>query len=92
MLVRWSFPRFRFDQLMNLAWKAMLPLGLVNLVMAAILVEYGPQIAAALEIRQSIAMALIGWGVAVASLVAITLLGPTRRETASGSLTLGRHV
>ena len=27
MLVRWSWPRFRFDQLMALAWKVMLPLG-----------------------------------------------------------------
>ena len=35
MLVRWSWPRFRFDQLMNLAWKVMLPLGLVNLVAVA---------------------------------------------------------
>ena len=37
MLVRWSWPRFRFDQLMSLAWKVMLPLGLVNLVVAAVL-------------------------------------------------------
>ncbi len=36
MLVRWSWPRFRFDQLMALAWKVMLPLGLVNLVAAAV--------------------------------------------------------
>ncbi len=36
MMVRWSWPRFRFDQLMNLAWKVMLPLGLVNLVAVAI--------------------------------------------------------
>ena len=35
MLVRWSWPRFRFDQLMALAWKVMLPLGLVNLVAVA---------------------------------------------------------
>jgi NADH-quinone oxidoreductase subunit H len=39
MLVRWSWPRFRFDQLMNLAWKVMLPLGLVNLVALAALYE-----------------------------------------------------
>jgi NADH-quinone oxidoreductase subunit H len=36
MLVRWSWPRFRFDQLMALAWKVMLPLGLVNFVAVAI--------------------------------------------------------
>jgi NADH-quinone oxidoreductase subunit H len=39
MMVRWSWPRFRFDQLMNLAWKIMLPWGLVNLVALAVLYE-----------------------------------------------------
>jgi NADH-quinone oxidoreductase subunit H len=43
MLVRWSWPRFRFDQLMALAWKVMLPLGLVNLVTVAVLVELRQQ-------------------------------------------------
>jgi NADH-quinone oxidoreductase subunit H len=46
MWVRWSWPRFRFDQLMNLAWKIMLPLGIVNFVAVAVLEEirhsYGP--------------------------------------------------
>lgn len=40
MWVRWSWPRFRFDQLMNFAWKIMLPLGLVNLVAVAAMYEY----------------------------------------------------
>ncbi len=39
MLVRWSWPRFRFDQLMNLAWKIMLPLGIFNFVAVAIIQE-----------------------------------------------------
>jgi len=43
MMIRWSWPRFRFDQLMSLAWKVMLPLGLVNLVAVACFIEYeGP--------------------------------------------------
>ena len=34
--VRWTVPSFRYDQVMRLGWKIMLPVGLLNLMVTAI--------------------------------------------------------
>jgi len=38
ILVRWTLPRFRWDQLLRFAWKFMLPLAIANLVLTAVAV------------------------------------------------------
>jgi NADH-quinone oxidoreductase subunit H len=40
-LIRWTIPRFRFDQLMGLAWKVLIPLALGNLVCVMVVQEFG---------------------------------------------------
>ena len=35
MWVRWMWPRFRYDQLMNLGWRRFIPLALANIILTA---------------------------------------------------------
>lgn len=36
MWVRWTIPRFRYDQLMNLGWKILIPLSILNLIITGV--------------------------------------------------------
>jgi NADH-quinone oxidoreductase subunit H len=41
MAIRWTLPRFRFDQLMKLAWEGMIPTALVMLLITAVFTYMG---------------------------------------------------
>jgi|tagenome__1003787_1003787.scaffolds.fasta_scaffold20929680_2 NADH-quinone oxidoreductase subunit H len=64
MLIRWTIPRFRFDQLMELTWKVFIPLSLANLVAVMVVRQFDWNPYSLLPI--SIALFLM-WGVFAAS-------------------------
>jgi NADH-quinone oxidoreductase subunit H len=77
MVVRWSWPRFRFDQLMTLAWKVMLPLGVVNLLATAIFQEVRYMLAPdADSMAWNLISVLFGMAVALAAWFVTAMLNP----------------
>ena len=40
MFVRWTLPRFRFDQLLKLGWTGLIPLALVNLIITGAVILF----------------------------------------------------
>lgn len=79
MLVRWSWPRFRYDQLMALAWKIMLPLGLVNFVVVAVLdqlrVVWGWE-----GMKGTLLVGALSWISCVAVLVVLAMMSPSMAD------------
>jgi NADH-quinone oxidoreductase subunit H len=77
MLVRWSWPRFRYDQLMSLAWKIMLPLGLVNFVAVAVMQEARHALGSKAEnLGWTLMVIVFSWGICIAAWLATAFFNP----------------
>ena len=40
MWIRWTIPRFRFDQLMHLGWKTLIPVAIINMLISAVVIAF----------------------------------------------------
>lgn len=63
LAIRWTLPRFRYDHLMRLGWRILLPASLLNILGTGLLIlaiqQAGPPLAGALAIAADLSMALV---------------------------------
>jgi NADH-quinone oxidoreductase subunit H len=78
LVIRWTFPRFRYDQIQSLGWKILLPAGLVNLFVSAAVVLIDPSLRL---------LALVGFAeIAFFVFLALTPTKQVRREEEAAAL------
>jgi NADH-quinone oxidoreductase subunit H len=92
LTIRWTLPRFRYDQLMRLGWRKLLPASLANLLVTGLAIltiqSAGPSVVQALAVASDLTQAFIALsGIAVAVIFVRFLLAPAehRRSIASTS-------
>ena len=78
LAIRWTFPRFRYDQIQNLGWKMLLPLALSNIFITGALILIDPSLRA---------LAVVGF-VEIGFILALIL---RRAEPAGGHATNDGH-
>jgi NADH-quinone oxidoreductase subunit H len=83
--IRWTLPRFRYDQVMRLGWRVLLPLSLGNILVTGILVlsiqSASDSLRNAVDVAADLSKAIIALGGIVAAVVLVRfLLSPPRHQ------------
>jgi len=84
VFVRWSLPRLRYDQLMKLGWRYILPASFANIVATGVVVlgldALGPSVARALSVAADVSQAIVALSVTVIAVrMFIGFFGQIRR-------------
>lgn len=75
LLIRWTLPRFRYDQVQRLGWQILLPIGIANLFVSGALILWDPSLRS---------LAIFGFVVLAAiAFLTVTLPAQVRREQAA---------
>jgi NADH-quinone oxidoreductase subunit H len=90
LTIRWTLPRFRYDQLMRLGWRVMLPLSLGNILLTGFVIlviqSASESLQGAFSVAAELTKALLVLGGLVGAVVAIRfLLSPPRHRQSVAS-------
>ena len=85
VFIRWTLPRFRYDQLMKLGWTKLLPLSLANILLTGLVLLAidggGPAVSKAIDFAADVTQALIALGMLAAAVALVTwLLEPAKQR------------